>query len=227
MSRAAFTPIRQRPTTRGLTHGCDLCEESFEAGGGEWNEQNEGAADIKALCSHCYENARDRNEDVPHLARGAAARLTASEIDALLHHAVHETQALQELSDKAWGWRDLGRWDFDDEVSTLTFSDTTGGGVIADVRLVGSYSSRSNTFQWAWETFRETARESAPITHLRTFGEVRGIPDLTTPLWKCDESTGREMTSLAAYVLGADAVYRAAFDHQYWFMLLSNFRRAH
>ena len=47
---------------------CDLCEEAFQRGGGEWNEQNEQAVDIKVLCTHCYAVARERNIEVPRLA---------------------------------------------------------------------------------------------------------------------------------------------------------------
>jgi hypothetical protein len=32
------------------------------------------------------------------------------------------------------------------------------------------------------------------------------------------------MTAVAAYLLGSEAVYRAPFDHLFWFMLLSRFR---
>lgn len=84
---------------------CDLCEEAFQRGGGEWNEQNEGAAEIKALCTHCYEAARERNSRVPRLARGRAATLTAKEASRLIHRAVHAAQTLQEKSDKKWRWQ--------------------------------------------------------------------------------------------------------------------------
>jgi len=205
---------------------CDLCEEAFQRGGGEWNEQNDQAADIKVLCTHCYAVARARNIEVPRLARGSAVRLTANEAAELVHHAVHAAQALQDKSDKKWRWQDMGRWDFDGESGTLTFSDRSRASVVADIQLVGSYSKRSNTFQWAWETLGEDDSDAEVISRLRVFGEVRGIDKLTTPNWECDETTGWEMTALAAHILGASGVYRAPMKrHLYWFMLLSNWRR--
>lgn len=206
---------------------CDLCEEAFQRGGGEWNEQNEGATDIKVLCTHCYEAARERNSKIPRLARGHAARLTEKEASRLIHRAVHAAQALQEKSDKKWRWQSMGRWDFDGEAGTLTFSDRSRATVVADIQLVGSYSKRSNTFQWAWETLGEDDSDAEVIARLRVFGEVRGIDQLTTPNWECDETTGWEMTALAAHVLGASGVYLAPMKrHLYWFMLLSNWRIA-
>jgi hypothetical protein len=96
--------------------------------------------------------------------------------------------------------------------------------VIADVSLVGSYSTKSGTFQWAWQTFEQKDPAAAAVSRLRVFGEVRGIAHLTTATRACEEVDGWEMASLAAYILGADGLYRAPFDHQRWFMLLRSWR---
>lgn len=204
---------------------CDLCEEAFQEQGGEWNDVSEKVAEIQLMCTHCYEAARSRNLRVPPHTRGQRARLTEVETSTLIHHAAHRAEAAQAASAERWGWRGLARWNFDDEAGTLTFSDPGLSPVVADVRLVGSFSTRSETFQWAWETLGEDALETTEIARLRVFGEVRGISKLTTANWECDEDDGWEMTSLAAYLLGAEATYRAPFDHQRWFMLLSNFRK--
>jgi hypothetical protein len=92
--------------------------------------------------------------------------------------------------------------------------------------LVGSYSTKSNTFQWGWETFDEDAAAAYDVSRLRVFGEVRGISKLTTANWKCDEVDGWEMASLAGYLLGTEALYRAPMKHTQWFMLLSKLRHS-
>jgi hypothetical protein len=203
---------------------CDLCEEAYQAAGETWNDESERVASIQLLCSRCYEAARDRNLRVPPLARGLAARLVDDEIAELIHHAVHASREAGDPSHRRWGWRDMARWAFDDEASTLTFSDSTRATVLADVCLVGSYSSRSGTFQWAWETYEKDAREAVAISRLRVFGEVRGISRLVTPNFACEEADGWEMAALAGYLLGAEGLYGAPFDHQRWFMLLSTWR---
>src|SRR5689334_3732152 len=58
---------------------CDLCEEAFQAEGGEWNDVSEKVADIKLMCAHCYDSARARNVRPPPHARGACTRLTVKE----------------------------------------------------------------------------------------------------------------------------------------------------
>jgi hypothetical protein len=205
---------------------CDLCEDAVQATGGEWTDESQKVANIKLMCTHCYDAARARNETPPLHARGQRTRLSKKEIASLLHHATHEMQAAQAASDKRWGWNGMAKWNFDDEASTLTFSDPASPTVIADVRLVGSYSTKSNTFQWAWETFDEDAHDARDISRLRVFGEVRGISKLTTANWKCEEAEGWEMVSVAGYVLGTEALYRAPFEHTQWFMLLSNLRHS-
>jgi hypothetical protein len=146
---------------------CDACEEAFQAGGDEWTEDAEEAADIMVLCSGCYEAARNRNRLVPPHARGAAARLNAAEVDALFHQAHHAAESIQAASDKRWDWRALPRWDSDPEAGTIVFSDESGSRVSADVRTVGSYSREAGSFQWVWETYEEDSPEARAIAPLR------------------------------------------------------------
>ena len=119
----------------------------------------------------------------------------------------------------------MPKWHFDNEASTLMFSDpATDKKIICDVRLVGSFSTRTNTFQWAWQTFDNDAPEARDVSHVRMFGEVRGISMLTTANFPCDEATGWKMASIAAYLLGSEGAYRAPMEHVRWFMLMSNWR---
>jgi hypothetical protein len=219
-----FHASSEHPDDKWPDAWCDLCEEAFQAAGGEWNDVSEKQADIQIMCTHCYDDARDRNRRVPPLARGVAARLTEHEASALKRHGVQAGQSQQEESDRRWRWRSMARWDFDDKASIVKFSDPKRPTLVADVRLVGSYSKKSGTFQWAWKTFEEGAPETGAISMLRVFGEVRGMAELTSPTLECDEIHGWEMASVAGYILGADGLYRAPMDHQYWFMLLSNWR---
>lgn len=203
---------------------CDGCEQAKQAAGGAWTEALEEAAEVRAMCTHCYDAARARNERPPAHAGGANGPLTAAEAAALLHHATHAMQAAQAASDARWAWIGMARWDYDDAAGTLTFTDPSRPTTVADVRMIGSFSTTSGTFQWAWQTFDDGDAEARDVARLRAFGEVRGLDKLTTPSWACDEAEAWEMASLAGYLLGAEALYRAPFDHVRWFMLLSNLR---
>jgi hypothetical protein len=118
----------------------------------------------------------------------------------------------------------MSRWAYNLETLTLTMSDPARPTLVADLQLVGSYSTESNTFQWEWETAGDCAPEAEAVARLRAFGEVRGIAKLTIPNFACEEDEGWAMTSLAAYLIGAESVYRAPSDHLRIFMLLANWR---
>lgn len=203
---------------------CDLCEVAFQAAGGQWTKNAEKIANIKVLCTGCYEAARTRNLDVPQLARGASVALSDDEAAELIHHAVHAAQAIQERSQAKWNWHTMGHWNYSLESRTLTMSDPARPLLLADLRMIGSYSTNTNTFQWAWKTFGDDAPEAAASARLREFGSVRGISRLVTPNFACDEDEGWQLASLAAYLLGADSLYRAPSDHLRLFMLLDNWR---
>jgi hypothetical protein len=214
----------ENPADRWPDAWCDACQEAFQAAGGEWTDEAQAHADIQVRCTRCYEEARDRNRAVPLPARGAHARLDDRERATLLRHAVRVTQAAQERSQARWGWGDHARWDYAADAATLTFTDPERPTAIADVQLVGSYSTRSGTFQWAWQTFDAGEPQAEPSARVRVFGEVRGIPQLTTANRACAVEEAWEMASIASYLLGSEGVYRAPMDHLYWFMLLSGWR---
>jgi len=203
---------------------CDLCAEALQAAGGEWSDVPAEQVQIQRRCARCYEAARERNRDVPLHARGAAARLTELEVSQLIRHAVRASQGTQAASKKRWGWGDMARWQLDDAAATLTFSDPTKPTVVADVQIVGSYSARSGTFQWAWQTLGTADPKTDAVSRLRVFGEVRGLAMLATPNWPCEETDGWAMASLAGYVSGGEGLYRAAFDQVYWYLLLTGWR---
>lgn len=202
---------------------CDQCDE-LQARSGGWPEDLPRGL-IQLLCTHCWETARARNEAVPALARGPAATLIPDEQAALIHGAVHQLEAVQAAAEARWGLGGYARWDFDDAARTLTFSDAQGPRVIADVRMVGSYSTRSDTFQWAWVLYDAGDPLIEGVAGLPAFGEVRGLEQLTINGWPCEIDDAWAMTALAALVLGAEGAYRAPMSEDlYWFMLLSGLR---
>ncbi len=204
---------------------CDLCNERMQAG------LEIDSKDLVILCTHCWDEARARNEVVPNLARGKSARLTDDEQHRLIHHAVHQLQATQERAHSRWGIgldtnaKTFMRWDFDADARSLTFSDGGESRVIAQVQMVGTYARKSGTFQWSWHTYGDRcAPLVGGLADLEGFGEVRGIERLQKAWWECEPNEGWEMTALAGYLSGCDAAYRAPFDDVDGFMLLTNMR---
>lgn len=219
-----FHAMRATAKNRWPDAWCDLCEDACQKAGG-WTKRASKVAGINVLCTVCYERSRAFNRKVPAKARGKATKLTTLEANGLVHHAVHKAMALQKRARTKWNHVDAGDWRYTPKTNTIRFTGPRRAPVVADVVLLGSFSTTTDTFQWAWETLDEHDPSIGETRRLRGLGAVRGIKRLTMPIFKATESDGWEMASLAAYLLGAEAIYRAPMDHLYWFMLLSNFRK--
>jgi hypothetical protein len=181
--------------------------------------------DITVACTVCWEALRVRNASVPAFANPQ----NDAERAILQSHATEVLHVRQEAAQAMWQVG-LGEhptqvvpWSLDIDPATLTFTDDKVR-VVADVRFVGSFSTITDTFQWAWVTMGEESPLSVPSSRLRPFGEIRGMPDLAGMAWRGKLERAWDMTALAGYVLGYDAAFRMPQDHLYWFVLLDNFR---
>jgi hypothetical protein len=183
-------------------------------------------ADIAVVCAVCWEEHRARNADVPAFARPQSD----AERETLQRHACEVLAVRQEAAQAMWqvGLGDhapaLVPWSLDVEAQALTFTDDKLR-IVADVRFLGSFSTITDTFQWAWVTMGEDSPLSVASNRLRAFGEIRGIPDLAQMSWRGKLERAWDMTALAGYLLGYDAAFRMPQDHLYWFVLLDRFRR--
>jgi hypothetical protein len=77
---------------------------------------------------------------------------------------------------------------------------------------------------WSWANGGLDRHLRSETWRLRIFGEARAVTRLAEGHWDAEETDGWEMTSLAAHLLGAEAVYRAPMEHVMCFMLLRDFR---
>jgi hypothetical protein len=123
----------------------------------------------------------------------------------------------------------LGQWpryDWSQDTRQLVFSEDGVPRVIADVQFVGSISTRSQTWLWAWANESVDAALSAPMTRVRDFGASLGIDQLTTAQWEASETDGWEMTSIAAFFLQSCGAYRSPGDDGFTYMVMSAIRWA-
>lgn len=204
---------------------CDKCDEMLMKGG-EWTREMNRQADLAMTCTYCYDLAAARNRKIPEHARGKRAVMTGPEFRELCTHATAQIADVQEAARKTWAFETYARWDFDEEARTLLFTDPQRPTLVADVRLVGAFTPQTKTFQWAWASHEQDNLLIAGIPGLRTYGDVRGLAELTSNDWTCKLTAGWEMTAIAGYLLGCAGVYRADFDDKYWFMLLASWRHS-
>ena len=218
-----FHPSTEDPADPWPDAWCDACEAAYQREG-EWNDSNEPKIVLQCTC--CYEVARARNAAVPSPIRPGQTSLSEAESAAFTRAACARNSARQTETKRRWAFDSKPLWRYDDGTRTIRFyDDTNGEAVVADVRIAGSFSTRTSSWMWSWGNEQYAHEARAATEPVRVFGEIRGIERLASAHWKAEEIDGWEVTNIAADLLGAEAIYRAPFDHLMVFMLLSNFRR--
>lgn len=114
------------------------------------------------------------------------------------------------------------RWHWDQDTGLLVFFDDSVARVVAEVQFVGSVSTISRTWLWAWANPTIDQALTRGLAEVRALGEEQGIPQLTTAKWDANETDGWEMTSITAYVLQAKGGYRTPDDHGFLYMVMSS-----
>ena len=192
---------------------CEACERR-RAAAGEWTDEVSAAADIKLLCSRCYIKACARNwiedsEAYETLVCGCMDRLEAAQADLFEQFSLND-------------WE---RWDWDMEKQELVFSHEGRKRVIASVAFVGTYSTKSCTWMWAWgnESLPEQVR--TVLSAVKSAGEETGYRRLALGHWAAEEHDGWHMTAYAFDVLGGLGAYRTPSDNGYVYMVIRDAAR--
>lgn len=196
---------------------CDACNAAFEREG-EWNEHNEGEADIGLLCGHCYEDGIGRS-----VTRLEGAKL--AEWDEFVGAHCTTLSDKQAAMSEQFALNDYPRWDYYQETAQLVFSGSAQRpDLVTDVEFVGTISTSSDTWMWSWANFSLLEPVRRRIDAVRSLGEECGYPHLTVPKWIADMHDGWHMTAIAAHALGAIGAYRAPSDNGFIFMLIMSAR---
>ena len=86
--------------------------------------------------------------------------------------------------------------------------------------IVGSFSTKSNTWKWSWDNPDISARVRLPMHKVQQFGNDNNIDELHTGLFPAEEYLGWKFTAIAAKLLHAIAAYRVTSGNLHTYMLL-------
>jgi hypothetical protein len=86
--------------------------------------------------------------------------------------------------------------------------------------FVGTYSTDSDTWMWAWGNDSLPAQVRAALGKVKRAGEETGFRRLTQGHWTADEQDGWNMTAYAYDVLGGLGAYRTPSDNGYVYMVI-------
>ena len=112
------------------------------------------------------------------------------------------------------------RWDWDDSLATLTFSDPALPTVQVQCSVVGT--TEGDSWEWSWANKNISPHEKAGMEKVREFGETRGFEKLPTPFLVADEFTGWEMTAVTEHVLDALGGYRFPTEDGFCYLAFRN-----
>ncbi len=138
-----------------------------------------------------------------------------------LHLLVHESMEKNAQFEKNYGCHD--RWDWDDDASTLTFSDAGEPRVRIHVSVVGT--TEGDSWQWSWANPNIPDSSKIGMDRVRAFGEANGYERLTSTFLDADEYTGWEMTSIAVHILQSPGSYRFPTELGYCYLVYRKIER--
>jgi hypothetical protein len=118
------------------------------------------------------------------------------------------------------------RWDLDQTTGKLVFSAGGVPKVIANVQIVGSYSTHSHTWMWSWANESVEENMKKDVGKIKEYGEQHNFKELVTPKWECDENYGWTMTAAAGHLLKAKGAYRGPMKDGYVYMLITDIKWA-
>jgi len=196
---------------------CGRCDVEFLKQG-EWNEKNGGIANIKLLCSSCYERHKGESVACMDTAKGKEWKRFRSEC----------CEELTKKNEHLWERLSIDsyqRWDWNQDSAEIVFSNDGVPGVTARIAFVGSFSKASDTWLWAWANFGLDESVRTRAIAVRDYGETKGFLPLTIPKWSAKQEDGWHMAAIAARILGAEGVYCTPGDSGFTFMVLLDARK--
>lgn len=147
--------------------------------------------------------------------------MTNEQYDSLIEAAYGYLRQQQEQTRLAFNIGSYELYDYDQETGKLVFSSDGHARVITDFQAVGSVSTRSNTWLWAWANDSILPDVCQAAERARAFGESEQITEVMEPYWPADETDGWAMTALTAYLVQAKGGYRCPDEHGFLYVVFT------
>jgi hypothetical protein len=152
--------------------------------------------------------------------------VTSEAFDAFRNQAVHELKGLNEHCERTFRIGNWEHWDYDLDAGTLIFSEKGVPQVAADIQVVGTTSTASQTWLWGWANDCLPTSVTTRILEVREFGQTQQVSQLTEPQLSDDEYLGWEMTAVAARIINAKGAYRCPSTRGFLYLVYTAVRFA-
>jgi len=104
-----------------------------------------------------------------------------------------------------------GRWEADSDRGRFVMRDERGvATACADFAFIGTYSTASGSFLWAWANQSIPAKEREVSRRVKDYGVREDFAPLVAPRVPCTEREALEIAAVAWDILNAEAPYKFA-----------------
>lgn len=144
----------------------------------------------------------------------------------LLNDCVTEVERKnQKLADE-FGLGSFERWDIDQEIGELAFSDGGITKLVCSVTLLGSFSDSSETWMWGWANPSLLEPLTRDTNALREYGEQNEIEDLVGEKVSATEGEAWALSALSCRILDGLGLYRGPTGNGFVVMMLKDIKRS-
>lgn len=134
-------------------------------------------------------------------------------------------QTKMEAANTKWGLNQRWRGELDQASGVLNLTGEAGGQLACVVQVVGTFSTVSSNWTWAWADALITDPLKNDAVAARDYGRQYGWRRLTMEEWPASERDAWDMTALAAYWAGAENAYCLPRDRDLVFLLIKSVQR--
>lgn len=199
----------EEPDTIHPDAWCDKCDEILDKEG-SWTDKAMKFANIKLLCSSCYETIRKKNWID-----------NTEKFEEIINESYKVIEKSQQDIIEKFNLGKHERWDWYQDTGLLIWSHEGKEVVKAKIDFAGTLCTNSNTWLWAWGNSSLLENIKSESRKVRDIGEEYNILKLACGKWDADEIDGWEMTTIMAKQLDAIAVHRAPSEYNsYVYMVI-------
>ncbi|WP_269542385.1 DUF6882 domain-containing protein [Cerasicoccus fimbriatus] len=148
------------------------------------------------------------------------------EYNEYLVERVKEVEELNSNLSQQYGLGSYERWDIDQEVGDLLFSNAGEVQLSCKVVILGSYSSVSETWMWGWANPSLLDHLTKDTERLIEYGEQHNISDLTEPKTEATEDEAWALSAFACRILGGRGLYRGPTGNGFIIMMITELTKA-
>lgn len=142
--------------------------------------------------------------------------------DAFLDECIDYTQRVQGHLMSIYPIEQCAQYQLDLERDKIQWTNRGHVVVEANIALIGTYSTRSESWRWHWANDHISDQDWYKFGYFCAFGEQNGFQPLSHAQWPATLDDAYEMMAVACYLLQAEGVYHFPYEHCFVYYALNS-----